>query len=1188
MPSIHDRPAVTTTAPMRPVAFALALLVACGGPSVSDDAAVDAGEASDARTPDAPPPGDAAVGLDMGLPSDAGTDARADTLAVCGNAILEADEECDDGNSADGDGCEIDCTFTCVTDAGCDDLAVCNGTERCDLESHRCLPGDPADGIACPDGVCRSGVCLPALCGDGAVTAPEECDDGNAVSGDGCEADCTFSCHAPEDCDDGNPCTGTESCVAGRCEAGAPLDEGAACDADGDPATRDVCRGMVCRRSLCGDGVLDPEVEACDDGNLRDGDGCERDCTPTCSTGADCDDGDPCNGIEACVDGACLPGAPASDGAMCGMDRVCEMACCRPSVCGDGLVDPDAGEVCDDGNDFGGDGCENDCTATCAADLDCDDGEPCNGAETCDMGRCAAGAPPSPGAACGAGRLCVDQACREPRCGDGVVSAGEACDDGNATGGDGCESDCAPSCASDGDCDDGEACNGSETCDAGACVPGVFEADGTSCGVLASCRGGRCAASGCGDGSAGVLEACDDGNLTDGDGCDNDCTLSCADAADCDDGNPCNGAEACTANRCVPGAPAADGTDCGGGSRCVASACRAPACGDGFVDAGEDCDDGNGTAGDGCEADCTLSCARDADCSDGDACSGTERCVAGACASGTPRPDGASCAGGGVCRMGACRDAACGDGVVSAGELCDDGNDVPGDGCECDCTPSCVADRDCDDGEPCNGVERCDGAVCVAGTPEDDGTTCDVDGDPSSAEFCFAGLCGRSNCGDGRVDAVAGEECDDGNAVRGDGCEPDCSFSCVRDENCDDGRACNGVERCDLARHACAEGIALDDGTLCERDGMAETRDHCLRGACRRSTCGDGYLDPEAGETCEPPTPDCDPATCTIVVTTSVCGDGRAEDLEQCDDGGTDPWDRCDGRCRLEQTLRASRMELLGPGQGCDLDGDGAPDNAFGNALGAFVRDLVNDGLADAIVAGELNLLAAALDLDDRLGRNDASVEVALFSGMDAEAPFEGARGEAFTLPDGAVEGDRPVNSLPGEIIATALRSGPGVLTPPSEAGGFGGAFALHEARIDGTLVADTGRRRVDRMIDGLFCGAIQASDLDRSPAPEMVPASCRSADTSLLDLLVLGCNLGTTPLLVPTQPDIDVDHDGIGSGMLLSDTDGDRVIDRCVLEDGTVLLGDDCAQDPRFDEAYSQAIAIEAYWVLLAGLHTP
>lgn len=62
---------------------------------------------------------------------------------------------------------------------------------------------------------------------------------------------------------------------------------------------------------------------------------------------------------------------------------------------------------------------------------------------------------------------------------------------------------------------------------------------------------------------------------------------------------------------------------------------RVAACGDGVLDPGEQCDDGNTQDGDGCEASCA------------------------------PTPAAAIC----------------GNGVIEAGELCDDGNDATGDGC---------------------------------------------------------------------------------------------------------------------------------------------------------------------------------------------------------------------------------------------------------------------------------------------------------------------------------------------------------------------------------------------------------------------------------------------------------------------------------------------------------------------------
>lgn len=78
-------------------------------------------------------------------------------------------EECDDGNTMDGDGCDSDCTFTCTEDTDCEDGDPCNGTMVCDESSHRCnLDGNPlpSEGSACT-----------ANTGDGGVVVGECMDD---------------------------------------------------------------------------------------------------------------------------------------------------------------------------------------------------------------------------------------------------------------------------------------------------------------------------------------------------------------------------------------------------------------------------------------------------------------------------------------------------------------------------------------------------------------------------------------------------------------------------------------------------------------------------------------------------------------------------------------------------------------------------------------------------------------------------------------------------------------------------------------------------------------------------------------------------------------------------------------------------------------------------------------------------
>ena len=144
-----------------------------------------------------------------------------------------------------------------------------------------------------PDGgTSDAGSMASGICGDGVVGEGEQCDDANAVSGDGCESDCSFSCELDTDCDDTQLCNGDESCQANRCEEGMPAD-------DGTPCPTGACRAGACAPAGCGNGVVDGE-EQCDDGNDVPKDGCENDCTFSCEADAQCEDGDPCNGLGTC------------------------------------------------------------------------------------------------------------------------------------------------------------------------------------------------------------------------------------------------------------------------------------------------------------------------------------------------------------------------------------------------------------------------------------------------------------------------------------------------------------------------------------------------------------------------------------------------------------------------------------------------------------------------------------------------------------------------------------------------------------------------------------------------------------------------------------------------------------------------------------------------------------------------
>jgi len=119
-----------------------------------------------------------------------------------------------------------------------------------------------------------------------------------------------------------------------------------------------------------------------------------------------------------------------------------------------------------------------------------------------------------------------------------------------------------------------------------------------------------------------------------------------------------------------------------------------PLCGNGKVDSGESCDDGNRAGGDGCSASCTT---EGGECGNGEV-DANEEC-----------DDGNTQAGDG-CSAGCTDETAlsCGDGNTQAGEECDDGNELSGDGCSATCQDETIpaqcgngipeTDEDCDDG----------------------------------------------------------------------------------------------------------------------------------------------------------------------------------------------------------------------------------------------------------------------------------------------------------------------------------------------------------------------------------------------------------------------------------------------------------------------------------------------------------
>jgi cysteine-rich repeat protein len=107
----------------------------------------------------------------------------------------------------------------------------------------------------------------PGACGDGAAAQNEECDDGNTVHGDGCDAACAE--------EDGWSCVGRPSVCGTICGDGIAAGT-EACD-DGNDDTSDACLN-TCVLASCGDGFVQRDVETCDDEGTSDADACSSIC----------------------------------------------------------------------------------------------------------------------------------------------------------------------------------------------------------------------------------------------------------------------------------------------------------------------------------------------------------------------------------------------------------------------------------------------------------------------------------------------------------------------------------------------------------------------------------------------------------------------------------------------------------------------------------------------------------------------------------------------------------------------------------------------------------------------------------------------------------------------------------------------------------------------------------------------
>jgi len=381
-------------------------------------------------------------------------------------------------------------------------------------------------------------------------------------------------------------------------------------------------------------------------------------------------------------------------------------------------------------------------------------------------------------------------------------------------------------------------------------------------------------------------------------------------------------------------------------------------CGDGHLDPGEQCDDGNTTGGDGCSAICNLEECGNAivdpgeDCDDGnldvgDGCNDSceiEACGNGVVDSGEQCDDGNTVIGDGCSDI--CNREECGNGIADPGEQCDDGNTAGGDGCSATCRiEECgngVVDpgEQCDDGNTVKGdgcSDICNREECGNGIM-DPGEECD-DGNTTGGDGCSA-VCALEECGNSVVDV--GEECDDGNIVDGDGCSAMCLLEAVcgdgivgRGEQCDDGNTTGG-DGCSAVcwLEECGNGI-LDPGEECD-DGNTIDGDRCDAGCHIEPYCGDGNLD--AGEQCDDGN-NSGGDGCSAICNREECGNAIVDPGEQCDDGNTDAADGCSATCILEECGNG----IIDPGEQCD---DGNTDAADG-CSGMCLLEVCGNGIVD-------------------------------------------------------------------------------------------------------------------------------------------------------------------------------------------------------------------------------------------------
>lgn len=455
--------------------------------------------------------------------------------------------------------------------------------------------------------------------------------------------------------------------------------------------------------------------------------------------------------------------------------------------------------------------------------------------------------------------LCTNY-CKNAVCNDGFQAPNEQCDDGGYTGpNDLCSSACKST------------------------LPN---------GVLPLCP----------DGSVNQdIEACDDGNFNNEDGCTENCQLTSTPGnCEVEYGEQCDDCNDNPNDGCDGTNDTDDLAICGNNIEEVVNGQR------------ETCDDGNTISGDGCSSQCQEE--KDF-CGDGELQpNGVDRRPNTAddeiCDDGN-RNDNDACTN--QCKLGGV--SICGDGQETHSEECDDGNGINGDGCNIMCKNELTTTID----EPCVSITNCTEAV-------------EYLSEISNQSFNAATYCPTATgCGDGFLQR--GEECDDGNSFNNDGCSATCddeqagticgNYILEGDEQCDDGN--------NTAGDGCGEYCSIEDQVICMSNNCQDSIETIssvfnISGLSANQfceefrMCGNGRRD--SGEACDyNDTSDPRRLQCTALCRYEVrgwCGNGTREAGEQCEDGNLRNGDGCSSTCRKETQTQCNLDGVWSVGESCD------------------------------------------------------------------------------------------------------------------------------------------------------------------------------------------------------------------------------------------------------------------------------